>query len=111
MSIFLIYALLAVIPGILLFLMTILGGDSDVDADADVDTDVGIDTGDFAGPGKFSVKLILFFLVGLGAAGYMSAYFKWPIPHVVSGVIGGAVAWFAGYQLLPFSTNSRQTVR
>ena len=98
MNIFLIYGLLTIIPGILLFLITIFGGDSDVEADAD--TDISIDAGDFEGPGKLSVKLILFFLVGLGAAGYMSAYFKWPVPHFISGIIGGTIAWFAGYQIL-----------
>lgn len=94
MNILLIYGLLAIIPGLILFIMTIFGHDADVDADMDVDV------GDFGGPGVLSLKLILFFLVGFGACGYLSVYFKWPLHHVFTALIGGSVAWFTGYQLL-----------
>ena len=102
MSLFLIYGLIAVIPGLLLLLIGIFGADADVDADIDIDTDFDItaEAGDLGGPGAISVKLILFFLVGFGASGYISVYFKWPVHHVLCGLIGGGVAWFLGYQLL-----------
>jgi len=102
MGVLLIYALLAIIPGILLFLMSIFGADTDVDADVDVDVNIDIDAGDFAGPGILSLKLILFFLVGFGVGGYLSVYFHWPVHHLLTGLIGGSAAWFVGYQLLNF---------
>ena len=102
MSVFLIYGLMAVIPGLILLLIGIFGADADVDADIDIDADLdlNVDAGDLGGPGALSVKLILFFLVGFGASGYLSAYFKWPVHHVLCGLIGGGAAWFLGYQLL-----------
>jgi len=102
MSLFLIYGLMAVIPGLLLLFIGIFGADADIDADIDIDADLdlNVDAGDLGGPGALSVKLILFFLVGFGASGYMSVYFKWPVHHVLCGLTGGGVAWFLGYQLL-----------
>jgi membrane protein implicated in regulation of membrane protease activity len=102
MSLFLIYGLMAVIPGLLLLFIAIFGADADVDADIDIDADLDldVDAGDLGGPGALSVKLILLFLVGFGASGYMAAYFKWPVHHVLCGLIGGGTAWFIGYQLL-----------
>jgi membrane protein implicated in regulation of membrane protease activity len=102
MSILLIYALMAVIPGLLLLFIGIFGADADIDADIDIDADLdlNVDAGDLGGPGALSVKLILFFLVGFGTSGYLSVYFKWPVHHVLCGLIGGGVAWFLGYQLL-----------
>lgn len=104
MSLFLIYGLMAVIPGLLLLFIGIFGADADIDADIDIDIDadldLNVDAGDLGGPGALSVKLILFFLVGFGASGYMSVYFKWPVHHVLCGLIGGGTAWFLGYQLL-----------
>ncbi|MGB2866332.1 MAG: NfeD family protein [Sedimentisphaerales bacterium] len=102
MSLFLIYGLMAVIPGLLLLFIGIFGADADIDADIDIDADLdlNVDAGDLGGPGALSVKLILFFLVGFGACGYMSVYFKWPVHHALCGLIGGGVAWFLGYQLL-----------
>ena len=104
MGTLLVYGLMVVIPGLILFLMGILGGDTDVDADldVDVDVDVDVDAGDLGGPGALSLKLILFFLVGFGAGGYLSAYFKWPLHHVLSGLLGGCIAWFLGYKVLKF---------
>lgn len=99
-SILLIYGLMVVIPGLLLLFIAIFGAGADADADIDVDVDLDIDAGDLGGPGAFSVKLILLFLVGFGASGYMSAYFEWPLHHVLCGLIGGGAAWFLGYQLL-----------
>ena len=102
MSLFLIYGLMAVIPGLILLLIGIFGADADVDVDLDLDADLdlNVDAGDLGGPGALSVKLILFFLVGFGASGYLSVYFKWPVHHVLCGLIGGGAAWFLGYQLL-----------
>jgi len=102
MTLFLIYGLMAVIPGLLLLFIAIFGADADIDADIDIDADLdlNVDAGDLGGPGALSVKLILFFLVGFGASGYMSVYFKWPVHHVLCGLIGGGTAWFLGYQLL-----------
>jgi membrane protein implicated in regulation of membrane protease activity len=102
MSLFLIYGLMAVIPGLLLLFIAVFGADADVDADIDIDADLDldVDAGDLGGPGALSVKLILLFLVGFGASGYMAAYFEWPVHHVLCGLIGGGTAWFIGYQLL-----------
>jgi len=102
MSLFLIYGLMAVIPGLLLLFIAVFGADADVDADIDIDADldIDVDAGDLGGPGALSVKLILLFLVGFGATGYMAAYFEWPVHHVLCGLIGGGAAWFIGYQLL-----------
>lgn len=102
MGLLLIYGLMAVIPGLILLFIGIFGTDADVDADIDInaDLDLNADAGDLGGPGALSVKLILFFLVGFGASGYLSVYFKWPVHHVLCGLIGGGTAWFLGYQLL-----------
>jgi len=102
MSLFLIYGLMAVIPGLLLLFIAVFGADADVDADIDIDADLDldVDAGDLGGPGALSVKLILLFLVGFGASGYMAAYFEWSVHHVLCGLIGGGAAWFIGYQLL-----------
>lgn len=102
MSLLLIYGLMAVIPGLILLVIGIFGADADIDADIDIDADLdlNVDAGDLGGPGTLSVKLILFFLVGFGASGYLSVYFKWPVHHVLCGLIGGGAAWFIGYQLL-----------
>jgi len=103
-SILLIYGLMAVIPGLLLLFIGIFGAGADVDADIDMDIDADVDfdvdAGDLGGPGALSVKLILLFLVGFGASGYMGVYFSWPLHHVLCGLIGGGAIWFLGYQLL-----------
>ncbi|OHB84687.1 MAG: hypothetical protein A2Z38_10340 [Planctomycetes bacterium RBG_19FT_COMBO_48_8] len=102
MTLFLIYGLMAVIPGLLLLFIGIFGADADIDADIDIeaDLDLNVDAGDLGGPGALSVKLILLFLVGFGASGYLAVYFKWPVHHALCGLIGGGTAWFLGYQLL-----------
>ncbi len=113
MSVLLIYGLMAVIPGLFLVLMAVFGADTDVDADVgidiDADIDVDIDGGDFGGPGLLSLRLILFFLVGFGAGGYLSFYFKWPLHHVVCGLAGGGTAWFLGYNLLKLLYKQQST--
>lgn len=109
----LIYGLMTVIPGLLLLLMAIFGGDTDIDVDTDfdIDADVGVDieAGEFGGPGRLSLRLILFFLVGFGVGGYVSVYFKSPLHHVLIGFIGGSVAWFLGYQLLKLLYKQQST--
>ena len=102
MSALLIYGLMAVIPGLILLIMGIFGADTDVDVDVDVDVDFDVDAGDLGGPGALSLKLILLFLVGFGACGYLATYLKWPVHHILWGLIGGCLAWFLGYQLLKF---------
>ena len=113
MNVLLVYGLMAVIPGLLLVLIAVFGADADVDAevemDVDIDADIGIDAGDFGGPGRLSLKLILFFLVGFGAGGYLSSYFQWPVHHVLCGLIAGSVAWFIGYQLLKLLYKQQST--
>jgi membrane protein implicated in regulation of membrane protease activity len=118
MSALVLYALITIISGILLFVMAVFGADSDVDADVDADFDVdadmdldaaGMDMGEFGSPGILSLKLILFFFIGLGAIGYLSAYLKWPLHHVVWGLLGGAVAWYIGYNILKLLYNQQST--
>jgi len=111
MSLLLIYGLMAVIPGLLLLVIGIFGADADVDADIDIDADVdlNVDAGDLGGPGALSVKLILLFLVGFGASGYLSVYFKWPVHHALCGLIGGGLAWFLGYHLLKLLYEQQST--
>ncbi|MBN2270568.1 MAG: hypothetical protein JXN61_08140, partial [Sedimentisphaerales bacterium] len=72
--------------------------DADLNVDADVDVDV--DAGEFGGPGKLSLKLIMFFLIGFGLCGFMAAHFKWPVYHVFWAMAGGLVVWYIGYRLL-----------
>jgi hypothetical protein len=109
MSALVVYALITLICGILLLVMAVFGADSDVDADVDADFDVDadmdfdaadMDVGEVGGPGKLSLKLILFFFIGFGAIGYVSAYLKWPLHHIIWGLLGGAVAWYIGYTIL-----------
>jgi len=105
------YGLMAVIPGLILFVMGVLGGDADIDADIDVDADLDLDmdAGELGGPGALSLKLILLFLVGFGTSGYVSAYLKWPLHHVLWGLVGGSVAWFIGYHLLKLLYEQQST--
>ena len=109
----LIYGLMAVVPGLLLLFMAVFGADTDVDVDTDfdidADVDVDIEAGEFGGPGRLSVRLILFFLVGFGVGGYVSAYFKLPLHHIFIGFIGGSIAWFLGYQLLKLLYKQQST--
>ncbi len=105
------YGLMAVIPGSILFLMGVLGTDTVIDADFDVDADIDLDmdAGELGGPGALSLKLILLFLVGFGASGYVSAYLKWPLHHVLWGLTGGSLAWFLGYHLLKLLYEQQST--
>ena len=118
MSALVVYALITVICGILLFIMAVFGADTDVDADVDVDFDVDadmdldagdMDVGEVGGPGKLSLKLILFFFVGFGVIGYVSAYLKWPLHHIIWGLLGGVVAWYFGYAVLKMLYKQQST--
>jgi membrane protein implicated in regulation of membrane protease activity len=98
------YVLMTVIPAVLFLFSTLFGGDADVDVDVDLDVDVGIEAG---GPGLFSLKLILLFIVGFGVAGYFSLrQGRWPVLHetyhALVGIGGGVVAWLLGYFVLRF---------
>jgi membrane protein implicated in regulation of membrane protease activity len=105
----LIYGLITVLCGGLLAVMAIFGAESDVDADVDADFDVDADVdvdvadleaGEFGGPGKLSLRLIMFFLVGFGLAGFIAVYANSPVPHLIVALGGGCVFWFLGYQVL-----------
>ena len=103
MSPLMIYGLITVICGIVLFLMAILGHDVDLDADIDIDPSIDfhdLDASDVHGPGIFSLKLIMIFLIGFGVCGFISEYQKWPLPSVITGLIGGFLIWYVCYQAL-----------
>ena len=113
MALIWIYALMVIIPSLLLILMVVLGMEHDVEADVDADADLDLggdvdvdveadlgDIGDVGGPGVLGVKLILSFIIGFGLAGFLAVQFEWPIPHVISGLIGGALVYTIVYQLL-----------
>jgi len=100
-----IYALMVIIPAVLLVVMLLLGADTDMDVDADVDVDVDLDMGDvdvsdIAGPGKIGLKLVLAFVLGFGLAGFLTVKYKFGIHHVLAGFIGGAAVYTIVYQLL-----------
>lgn len=111
-----IYGLITVICGLILFLMAVLGTDMDMDMDIDADIDIdagfdveGVDTGGVGGPGIFSLKLIMIFLIGFGISGFTSAYLKWPVPHIIIGLVGGFVIWFVCYQALSWLYRQQST--
>ena len=99
----LIYGLITVICGIFLFLMAIMGSDVDMDADIDIDADVdldGVDASGVSGPGIFSLKLIMIFMIGFGICGFIPEYLQWAVPSIVIALIGGFVIWFVCYNAL-----------
>lgn len=109
-----IYGLITVICGIILFFMAILGHDMDLDADVDIDIDVdtdfdGVDTPESGGPGIFSLKLIMIFLIGFGICGYISESLKWSVPSIVVAIIGGFTIWFICYNALSWLYNQQST--
>ncbi len=105
----LIYGLITVICGIILFLMAILGHDLDMDADIDAGIDIGgMDASDAGGPGIFSLKLIMIFLIGFGITGFIATYRNWPVPFVL-GLIGGFTIWFLCYNALSWLYNQQST--
>jgi len=98
MSALVLYGLITVVSGGILFLMAILGADQDIDVD--VDADVGLDGFEAGGPSVLSLKLILIFLIGFGLCGFLAAYFHTQTHHVILALIGGATIWFVSYQAL-----------
>lgn len=109
MSPLLLYGLITVICGIILFLMAILGHDIDVDADIDAGIDLGgVDASDAGGPGIFSLKLIMIFLIGFGMTGFIATYCNWPVPFIL-GLIGGFALWFICYNALCWLYNQQST--
>jgi membrane protein implicated in regulation of membrane protease activity len=114
MSPLVIYGLITVVCGIILFLMAILGHDMDLDADVDIDIDVdadldGVDTPEAGGPGIFSLKLIMIFMIGFGICGFISAYNNWSVPSIVVALIGGFTIWFICYNALSWLYNQQAT--
>jgi membrane protein implicated in regulation of membrane protease activity len=110
MSPLVIYGSITIICGLFLFLMAVLGSDYDVDADVDIDAGVeGMEVGEAGGPGIFSLKLILIFMIGFGISGFTSAYLKWPVHHTIPGLIGGLVIWFLSYKALSWLYRQQST--
>jgi membrane protein implicated in regulation of membrane protease activity len=114
MSPLMIYGVITVVCGIILFLMAILGHDIDLDADIDIDIDAdvdidGADTPDTGGPGIFSLKLIMVFLIGFGICGFISTSLKWSVPSIVVALIGGFTIWFICYNALSWLYNQQST--
>jgi membrane protein implicated in regulation of membrane protease activity len=100
MSALILYGLITVFSGGLLFVMALFGADHDIDVDVDADVDVGLDGFEAGGPSVLSLKLILIFLIGFGLCGFLSAYFKTQTHHVILALIGGSAIWFVSYQAL-----------
>ncbi|MFH1777162.1 MAG: hypothetical protein ABH952_06375 [Candidatus Omnitrophota bacterium] len=105
-----IYGLMTVFSAVFLFLIAIGGGDTEVGVDADVDVG-GFDGNvpESAGPGMLNLKLILSFILGFGAAGYMAVFLSWSIYHVIAGLIGGIVIWFMVYKVLSWLYKQQAT--
>lgn len=107
----LLYGLMVIVPALLLVVMVMLGGDSDIEA-SDLDLDAGDVDGDVSGvdgdadvsgpggPGLLSIKLILSFLMGFGLAGACAVHFHSSIHHVPLGLVGGVLAYVVIYQAL-----------
>lgn len=107
-----VYGLITVVCALILFLMSVFGAEQDFDADVDLDLDVdaeGLDTAEAAGPGRFSVRLILIFVIGFGVSGFVAAYYNCPVHHVIVGLVGGVVAWFGGYEALAWLYRQQST--
>ena len=110
MSVLVIYGLMTIICGLILFLMAVFGADYDVDADVDIDVGLeGMEVGEAGGPGIFSLKLILIFMIGFGISGFTSAYLEWPVNHIIPGFIGGFVIWALSYQALKWLYRQQST--
>ena len=112
MSPLVIYGLITVVCGIILFLMAILGHDMDLDSDVDidvVDADLGgVDTPEAGGPGIFSLKLIMIFMIGFGTCGFLATKLNWPVPIVIA-LVGGFTIWFICYNALSWLYNQQAT--
>ena len=105
-----IYGLMVILPALLLVIMVVfgigddggdLGGGAEIEAELEVEG--GIEAGDISdagGPGYLGIKLILSFIIGFGLAGFLAFHFQWPIPHILSGLIGGVIVYAVVYQLL-----------
>jgi membrane protein implicated in regulation of membrane protease activity len=95
------YFWITLIPSALLFVMFILGFDHEFDFDTDIhgDFDVGgIDVP--SEPGKLGIRLIMSFMIGFGLFGFLAVNLKWPIPHVLSAMMGGSAFWYLMYQFM-----------
>ena len=108
-----IYGLITVVCGGLLFVMAAFGADSDIDMDADVDIDMDIDADVdgllMGGPSFLSLKLILIFLIGFGLCGFISVQLKTQLHHIIIGLIGGGALWFVSYQALSWLYRQQST--
>lgn len=115
MSALIIYGLITIVCGGLLFVMAAFGADSDVDMDADVDIDMDVDADvdldglQMGGPSFLSLKLILIFFIGFGLCGFLSVQLKTQLHHVIIGLIGGGALWFVTYQALSWLYRQQST--
>ena len=108
MGIDLVYGLMVILPALLLVIMVVFGigddgGDLGGGMEAELEAEGGIEAGDISeagGPGYLGIKLIFSFIIGFGLAGFLAFHFQWPIPHILSGLIGGVIVYAAVYQLL-----------
>jgi len=114
------YFLMTIVPtallGVMLFLGLDSGSDVDMDIGGDVDIDVGmdanIDIGDLdGGPGVFSLRLILAFVIGFGLGGFLAIAYNWFIPHWLVGIIGGLTIYFLVYLLLRLLYNQQSSTQ
>ncbi len=100
-----IYGMMVVLPALLLVVMVIFGiGDDGGDlGGGDIEVEGGMEAGDISeagGPGFLGIKLIFSFIIGFGLAGFLAYRLHWPIPHILSGLIGGVIVYAIVYQLL-----------
>lgn len=99
-----IYGMMVVLPAMLLVVMVIFGigddggdlGGGDIEADLEVEGGIS----EAGGPGFLGIKLIFSFIIGFGLAGFLAYHLQWPIPHILSGLIGGVIVYAIVYQLL-----------
>jgi len=84
----LIYALIAIIPGLLLVFMVVVFGDADGSGD-----NLEIGDGGWEGPSPFNGKLVLGFFCGFGLGGLLCLHYEWTSAHWLIALAGGAIVY------------------